>query len=438
MTADFIDVDESLIDPDEALRQGNEPLWGGEEVTWGQRLTREYTNWIEEQRSWRETVALGDMTYMLYLQVEGPDALDLFIDTSINNFDGFSVGEAKHAVQCNHDGKIISEGVVEYLDENELAIQGFPAPYLMHCAEVGDYDVEAEVRRNHVYEVIGPDSPDLMDVLTDDPVLDIGFMNHATIDIGGHDVIALRHSLAGVPGFELLLPESVADPVRSEIVGTGAKFGLREIGTRTWYTTRLESGLPQGNLDYIPALYTDNVPSAFSTDGSYQSDDLTDWYRSPVEYGWGHYADLDRDFIGRDALEEEIESPRRELVTLEWDRQDVAEIYGSLFTEGETYKFQELPSKQRVGVRADEIRLDGKLVGISTTPGYLYPFKRMLSLATVDVEHSDPGTEVTVIWGEGGNPVNPMIERHTQREVRATIAPAPYEDAERRADLSTY
>ncbi|QCC49403.1 aminomethyltransferase family protein [Halobellus limi] len=436
MTANFIEVDESDIDPEEVLREGEEPLWGGKEVTWGQELTREYTNWIEEQRSWRETVALGDMTYMLNLHVKGSDAIKLFDDTSINNFDGFDVGECKHAVQCNHNGKIISEGVVEYIDEEHLAIQGFPAPYLIHCADVGDYDVSTEVVKDHVYEVIGPNAPDVMASIATEDVLDIPFMNLSHIEIADHDVIAIRHSLAGVPGFELLIPGDAADEVRASIVDAGKEYGLREVGTRTWYTTRIESGLPQGNLDYIPALYTDSVPSAFSTDGSFQSDDITDWYRSPVEFGWGHYADLDGDYPGRDALEREIENPVRKLVTLEWDREDVADIYGSFFRQGDTYKFQEFPTKQRVGVRADEVRKDGKLIGVSTTPGYMYPFQQMLSLTTIDVEYSDPGTEVTVLWGEGDNPSNPMIERHTQKEVSATVAPAPYEDKDRRAEFT--
>lgn len=435
MLEDLIEVDESGIDPEEALRAGRDPLWGGEEVTWGKSLTREYTHWIEEQRSWRETVALGDMTYMLYLHVEGPDAVQIFEDCSINNFDGFDVGQAKHAVQCNPDGKIISEGVLEYLDEETVAIQGFPTPYIKYLAEQGDYDVRTEVRHTNVYELVGPNSPALMESVTTDPVLDIDFMNLDDIRINGHTVTAIRHSLAGVPGFELLVPEESSEEVRAALCDAGLEYGLREVGTNTWYTTTLESGLPQGNLHYIPALYTENVPSAFSVDGSFSSDDITDWYRSPVEFGWGHYADLDRDFPGRDAIEEELNNPRRELVTLEWDSEDVIDIYASLFRDGENYKIQELPTKRRVGVRADEVRKDGELVGVSTTPGFLFPFRRMLSLTTIDVEHSDPGTEVTIIWGEGGNPRNPMIERHVQKEVSATVAPAPYEDKDRRADL---
>jgi vanillate/3-O-methylgallate O-demethylase len=51
----------------------------------------------------------------------------------------------------------------------------------------------------------------------------------------------------------------------------------------------------------------------------------------------------------------------------------------------------------------------------------------MLSLCTIDVEHADVGTEVTVVWGEAGTP---------QKEIRATVAPAPYKQDNRRVDVA--
>ena len=51
------------------------------------------TNWIEEQRAWRETVALADQSYhMTGLTVEGPDALQTFSDLGIGNYTEFGVG----------------------------------------------------------------------------------------------------------------------------------------------------------------------------------------------------------------------------------------------------------------------------------------------------------------------------------------------------------
>lgn len=49
-----------------------------------------------------------------------------------------------------------------------------------------------------------------------------------------------------------------------------------------------------------------------------------------------------------------------------------------------------------------------------------------VSLATVDRSVAEPGTEVTVLWGEEPNSAKPAVERHRQVAIRATVAPAPY------------
>ncbi len=60
-------------------------------------------------------------------------------------------------------------------------------------------------------------------------------------------------------------------------------------------------------------------------------------------------------------------------------------------------------------------------------PGYSYCFLQMLSLCMIDVEHSEPGTDVPVVWGEPGE---------SQKEIQATVAPAPYKKDNRRIDTT--
>jgi len=56
----------------------------------------------------------------------------------------------------------------------------------------------------------------------------------------------------------------------------------------------------------------------------------------------------------------------------------------------------------------------------------------MLSLAIVDNEHTAPGTQVTVVWGEeNGGTTKPTVERHKQVEIRATVQPAPISEVAR-------
>jgi len=50
----------------------------------------------------------------------------------------------------------------------------------------------------------------------------------------------------------------------------------------------------------------------------------------------------------------------------------------------------------------------------------------MLSLCVIDVDCSEVGTDVTVIWGEPGKP---------QKEIRALVAAAPYKKDNRRIDI---
>ena len=56
----------------------------------------------------------------------------------------------------------------------------------------------------------------------------------------------------------------------------------------------------------------------------------------------------------------------------------------------------------------------------------------MVSLAVLDANQSEPGTEVTIVWGEEGRGSSkPTVERHAQVEIRATVAPAPISETAR-------
>ena len=87
-----------------------------------------------------------------------------------------------------------------------------------------------------------------------------------------------------------------------------------------------------------------------------------------------------------------------------------------------------MPKARYATHQSDKVLANGELVGISMDAGYLANEHVMISLATVDVEHSQPGTQVTVVWGESPNSAKPAVEPHRQAEIRATVAPVPYAD----------
>ena len=79
-------------------------------------VRHEFTNWRDEQRSWRETCALFDQSHhMTDLCIEGPDALRLLSDLAITSFKSFKVDKAKQFVGCNYDGFVIGDAILFYL-----------------------------------------------------------------------------------------------------------------------------------------------------------------------------------------------------------------------------------------------------------------------------------------------------------------------------------
>jgi len=105
----------------------------------------------------------------------------------------------------------------------------------------------------------------------------------------------------------------------------------------------------------------------------------------------------------------------------------VADVYASLFRKDTPYQYMEMPRNILGCVFADAVTKDGKLAGVSTSRCYSYYFRQMLSLCVLDVALCEPGTEVTVVWGRPGG---------AQKQVRATVATAPYKKDNRRADVS--
>jgi glycine cleavage system aminomethyltransferase T len=123
----------------------------------------------------------------------------------------------------------------------------------------------------------------------------------------------------------------------------------------------------------------------------------------------------------------------RKKVTLVWNGDDVERAMGSLFHDrGDVAKYIDLPLANYATLPFDKVLSGGKTIGLSTYTGYNYNERAMLSLAILDNEQSEPGTQVTLVWGEEGRgSTKPTVERHVQAEIRATVQPAPISEVAR-------
>src|SRR5260370_21265570 len=76
-------------------------------------VRHEFTNWRDEQRSWRESCALFDQSHhMTDLYAEGPDALKLLSPLGVNSFQNFKVNQAKQFLAFTHHRDGIGHAIV--------------------------------------------------------------------------------------------------------------------------------------------------------------------------------------------------------------------------------------------------------------------------------------------------------------------------------------
>jgi syringate O-demethylase len=422
----------------------------------------EYTNWRDEQNAWQESCVLFNQSYhMADLAVEGPDALKLLSDLAVNSFENFAVDKAKHFVPVTPEGYVIGDVILFHLADNSFNLVG-RAPalnWVTYHAETGGYDATVELdqrwamrtdgrRKSYRFQVQGPNAMAVIEKALGGPPPELKFFNMTTVSISGKSVRALRHGMVGQPGWELFGPWEDEQPMHEALLAAGEEFGMRQAGGRAYSSNTLESGWIPSPL---PAVYTGDSLKAYrewlpakgyegsaSIGGSFSSPDIEDYYFTPWDLGYGSYVKFDHDFIGRDALEAMADGEHRQKVTLALDHDDVTATIGTMFQKGDRAKFMDWPSAVYCMHPFDRVTLDGETVGVSTWIGYSANEGKMLTLAVLDPEHAEPGTEVTFVWGEeGGGSSKPTVESHVQAEIQAVVSPVPYTEVVRKSYRAT-
>ena len=414
----------------------------------------EYSNWRDEQAAWRNTAVLFDQSHhMVDIYIEGPDALKLLSNLAINSFTNFPVNRAKQFVPCSYSGHVIGDGILFHLEQNKLVFVGRAptANWIQFHAETGKYKVKikkddrspgnpkgkAVNRISYRFQIQGPNAWKVIEKLNGGPVPEIKFFNMGTIKIGKKKVRALRHGMAGAPGLEIWGPYEDREEIRDAIVAAGEEFGL-------------EAGRVSRVRDQHARIGLDSVAAAGRLHG--RPDEEVPQV-APGEQLRGHrrpgrqlrleqHRGLLRHAV-RDRLRavREVRSRLHRPRGAREDREQAASPEGHVrveqrrrrrrssrrcSTQGQHYKYIDLPLSNYASASFDKITLKGKTVGASMFAGYSYNERSMLSLGIVDPDIKI-GTEVTLVWGEeGGGTKKITVEPHKQLEIRAIVSPVPY------------
>jgi vanillate/3-O-methylgallate O-demethylase len=414
-------------------------LWQPDAVPWlPESIEPEYAGWRQEQAAWHSTVSLADLSHHMFdTVIAGPDATRLLMAVSGNNYQEFAVGQAKQFVPVTSDGNIVTDGILLRTAEREYALSGIPAAqnWVKYHGERGGYDVSFRTDPSSAfrggadpqlfrYQVQGPLAGQLVERAFGGPLPPAKFFHSVPVSLDGRNFRALRHNMAGQAGYEFIGSWPDAAAVKDALLRAGEPFGLVHVGQYAYASASVESGwIPSP----IPAIYTDpdlldyrkylplyGIEGQRPLNGSFFSANIEDYYCSPYELGYGRSIFFNHDFIGRAALEKARDNVPRTKVTLVFDPADVRSVLG------EDPGFQLTYARHRV-------EAGPALAGLTYQTASIDPAGTILSLALLGQRYAEPGTAVTVLWGEHPGPGTAPDADLGFPRIRATVQPAPYD-----------
>lgn len=416
-------------------------LWKPNSEAWKPPVVPdEFVGWGPEQGAAYQGVALSDLSHhMRDLFIEGPDATRLLSEVSANNYESFEVGQAKQFVPVTERGWIVQDGILMRDGEDQYTLSGPPASqnWVLYHGERGDYavsfrdDPDSQFRPGggppvlFRYQLQGPRALELVERVFGESLPETKFFHSAPVALGGHRLRALRHGMAGQAGYEFIGDYADGEAVKQAFIEVGEEFGLVQVGALAYSSNGIESGwIPTPT----PGIYTDSglEPyrqwlSLFTLEGqrglhgTWFSEDIEEYYVSPYELGYGRSISFNHDFIGRDALEQAKENVSRTKVTLEIDPGDARALLGEepgFFLTYGRYR----------------IEADCGPVGMTFYTAYFAHLDRILALSLVSNEYADPGTELTLVYGEHPGPGSESNGELAFKRMRATVRPAPYNE----------
>ena len=279
----------------------------------GWNMPLQYTGIIEEHMHTRTRAGLFDICHMgeftLKGSVSGKD-LERLVTCRI---DDMPVGKCRYGFLLKEDGGIIDDLIVfkmapyEYMlvvnagtvEKDKAWIKGHVSPGTVF------EDVTAELAK---LDLQGPLSGKILaSLIGEDTVRDIKRYRFIHHDINGVRTIVSRTGYTGELGYELFLPVSAAGALWDALLGFG---DVKPIGLGARDTLRLEMGY---------SLYGSDIDEA----------------HNPFEANLGKFVHMEKDFIGRSALDRRgKKGPSRLLAGFICESRRSARSHFSVMAEG--------------------------------------------------------------------------------------------------------
>jgi aminomethyltransferase len=317
---------------------------------------------IEEYWACREKCVVLDLSPLRKFEVTGPDAEALLQYCLTRDIRKLSTGQVVYSAMCYENGGMIDDGTVFRLGQNNFRWIGgedYSGIWLREQAEKMGYKawVRSSTDQLHNIAVQGPNSRALLKeiIWTSAAQPAIGELDWFRFCVGrighfeGAPVVVSRTGYTGELGYEIFCHPKDALAVFDAVWDAGQKHGIRPMGLEALDMVRIEAGLIFANYEFTS-----------ETD--------------PFEAGIGFAVPLKSkadDFIGKQALLQRKEHPRRKLAGLEID------------------------SNEAVG-HGDCVHIGRAQVGVVTSSMRSPLLGKNIALARLDALNAEIGTEVEI------------------------------------------
>jgi aminomethyltransferase len=313
----------------------------------------QYSGIIDEHHAVRKRVGLFDVSHMGEIEVRGPQAFDLVNFVATSPVAKMKDGQAQYAGLLYAHGGFVDDILIYRVSAEEFFLCVNAANQRKdyeHIRERNRWDCEVEYASERFAQlaVQGPDARATVQKLTGSDLSTIRYYRFADGEVDGVPARIARTGYTGEDCFELFVAPEAAEPLWTKVLEAGEEFSIKPCGLGARNTLRLEAGM---------ALYGHEISASLT----------------PLEAGLERNVDFGKDFLGRQALEDQkAKGIRRRLAGFEMTGRGIA----------------------RDGY---EVLIDGDGAGWVTSGSPSPTLNKNIGLCYLPASHAEPGCSIEVL-----------------------------------------
>jgi aminomethyltransferase len=322
----------------------------------GWAMPVQYTSVIDEHKNTRTLAGLFDVCHMGELIVKGPQALDLLQWVMSRDLSKQRIDEMKLSAITNEKGGIIDDVTVykrgndQYMVVTNAATKDGDLQWILKARQQKGFsgaDVEDVSDEMGKIDIQGPVAQTILSEIVEGDLSALPFYHAMDTRVAGMPALVSRSGYTGENGFEVYATINRIVEIWDLLLRVGDPHGIKPAGLGARDTLRLEAGMMLFGHEMCQAV-------------------------TPYEVVYGWITDLDKDFIGKDALKKQKEEGvRRKLIGFELIDRGIARHGYPVFAGGEK-------------------------IGEVTSGTFSPTLGKAIGLAFVPVRLKEPGTELEV------------------------------------------